>query len=84
MKKKNYLVCFDIEKQENLQLLRASDMHFKTKKHAEKIDADCKLNDIAIKLHNRASDNEVSGTTEGNVGELSKPTAGPIEDFQIK
>ena len=37
MKKKNYLVCFDIEKQENLQLLRASDMHFKTKKHAGKI-----------------------------------------------
>ena len=73
-----------INAQTQLIKQKAKDNANAIKKHAEKIDADCKLNDVAIKLHNRASDNEVSGTTEGNVGELSKPTAGPIEDFQIK
>ena len=73
-----------INAQSQLIKQKAKDNANAIKKHAEKIDADCKLNDVAIKLHNRASDNEVSGTTEGNVGELSKPTAGPIEDFQIK
>lgn len=63
---------------------KAKDNAIAIKKHAEKIDTDCNLNGIVVELHNRASNNEVSGTTEGNVGELPKPSTGFIEDFQIK
>lgn len=73
-----------IDAQTQLIKKKAKDNAIAIKKHAEKIDADCKLDGIAIKLHNRASDNEISGTTEGNVGELSKPTTSFTEDFQIK
>lgn len=63
---------------------KAKDNAKAIKQHAEKIDTDCKLNGVVVELHNRASNNEVSGTTEGNVGELSKPSTGTIEDFQVK
>jgi hypothetical protein len=86
--KKSQQVTAKLQKKLNAQTQlikqKAKDNANAIKKHAEKIDADCKLNDIAIKLHNRASDNEVSGTSEGNAGELPKPAASYIEDFQIK
>jgi len=56
------------------------------KENASKIDADCKLNDTAIELHNAAaSQGKVSGTTKGVTRELPKqPSNLTREDFKIK
>jgi hypothetical protein len=44
--------------------------------NAEKINAECRVPDIAIELHNSASKNQVSGSSKGTTGTLpgSKPS----------
>jgi len=85
--KKSKQVTIKLQKKLNAQTQlikkKAKDNANLIKQNANKIDADCKLSDTVVKLHNRASDNEVSGTSKGNDGKLPKsPTSS--EDFKIK
>ena len=41
--------------------------------NAEKINAECRVPDIAIELHNSASKNQVSGSSKGTTGTLPAP-----------
>ncbi len=41
--------------------------------NAEKINAECRVPDIAIELHNRSSQNQVSGSSKGTSGTLPSP-----------
>ena len=41
--------------------------------NAEKINAECRVPDIAIELHNSASKNQVSGSSTGTTGTLPSP-----------
>jgi hypothetical protein len=41
--------------------------------NAEKINAECRVPDIAIELHNSASKNQVSGSSKGTTGTLPGP-----------
>ena len=41
--------------------------------NAEKINAECRVPDIAIELHNSASKNQVSGSSKGTTGTLPSP-----------
>jgi len=85
--KKSKQVTIKLQKKLNAQKQlikkKAKDNANLIKQNANKIDADCKLTDTVVELHNRASDNEVSRAPEGNDGKLSKPSTS-TEDFQIK
>jgi hypothetical protein len=41
--------------------------------NAEKINAECRVPDIAIELHNSASKNQISGSSSGTTGILPAP-----------
>jgi hypothetical protein len=41
--------------------------------NAEKINAECRVPDIAIELHNSASKNQISGSSKGTTGTLPGP-----------
>jgi hypothetical protein len=41
--------------------------------NASKIDAECRVPDVAISLHNSTSQNKVSGSSSGTAGTLPKP-----------
>ena len=77
-----------LQKKLNAQTLiikqKAKDNANAIKKHAEKIDADCKLTDTVIQLHNAAaSDGEVSRTSKGTDGELPKSSTSTT-DIKVK
>jgi hypothetical protein len=77
-----------LQKKLNAQTLiikqKAKDNANAIKKNADKIDADCKLTDTAIQLHNNAaSDSEVSGTSKGTNGELPKSSTSNT-DIKVK
>lgn len=75
-----------INAQSQLIKQKAKDNANLIKQNASKIDADCKLNDTVIELHNAAaSQAKVSGATKGITGELPKqPSKLSREDFKIK
>ena len=85
--KKSKQVTIKLQKKLNAQThlikQKAKDNANLIKQNANKIDADCKLTDTVVELHNRASDNEVSRTTKRNVGKLPKSSTS-AEDFKIK
>jgi hypothetical protein len=74
-----------LQKKLNTQTLiikqKAKDNANAIKKYADKIDANCKLTDTVIQLHNAAASNsEVSGTSKGTNGELPKSTTSSTDD----
>jgi len=85
--KKSKQVTIKLQKKLNAQTQlikqKAKDNANLIKQNANKIDAECKLSDTVVELHNRASDNEVSGTSKRNVGKLPK-SSNSTEDYKIK